>query len=192
MAEKKAWGKTNQWAEELELLKSIINKTILVETIKWDTPVYTHINKNIIGVGSFKSYFGIWFFNGVFLKDENKLLINANKENTKGLRQMRFNSIKEIDEKIILNYINEAIENEEKGLKIKPKNKAEISCELLDTEFKTNLNLKKAFKLFTPYKQREFMEYINEAKQEKTKTNRLEKIKPMILSNIGLHDKYRK
>jgi uncharacterized protein YdeI (YjbR/CyaY-like superfamily) len=36
------------------------------------------------------------------------------------------------------------------------------------------------------------MEYINEAKQEKTKANRLEKIKPMILSNIGLNDKYRK
>jgi uncharacterized protein YdeI (YjbR/CyaY-like superfamily) len=35
------------------------------------------------------------------------------------------------------------------------------------------------------------MEYINEAKQEKTKLSRLEKIKPMILSNIGLHDKYR-
>ena len=78
MAEKKAWGKTNQWAEELELLKSIINKTILVETIKWGTPVYTHINKNIIGVGSFKSYFGIWFFNGVFLNLRNLRTTSVN------------------------------------------------------------------------------------------------------------------
>jgi uncharacterized protein YdeI (YjbR/CyaY-like superfamily) len=62
----------------------------------------------------------------------------------------------------------------------------------LESEFKTNFDLKKAFNLFSPYKQREFMEYINEAKQEKTKANRLEKIKPMILSNIGLNDKYRK
>ena len=36
------------------------------------------------------------------------------------------------------------------------------------------------------------MEYLNDAKQEKTTINRLEKIKPMILSNIGLNDKYRK
>jgi uncharacterized protein YdeI (YjbR/CyaY-like superfamily) len=192
MAEKKISSKTNQWPEELELLKTIINKTILIETIKWGTPVYTHTNKNIIGIGGFKSYFGIWFFNGVFLKDEKNLLINANEENTKGLRQMRFNLIEEVDEKIILEYINEAIENEEKGLKINPQKKAEISCEFLETVFKTNFDLKKAFNLFSPYKQREFMEYINEAKQEKTKANRLEKIKPMILSNIGLNDKYRK
>lgn len=187
----KVWNKTNQWTEELELLKSIVNKTQLVETIKWGTPIYTHNNKNVIGIGGFKSYFGIWFMNGVFLKDEKNLLINANEENTKGLRQMRFQSIYDVNEKIILQYINEAIENEEKGLKIKPVKKAKISCEILGNEFKSNLDLKKAFNLFTPYKQREFLEYINDAKQEKTKLTRLEKIKPMILSNIGLNDKYR-
>lgn len=191
MSDKKIWNKTNQWTEELELLKSIINKTQLVETIKWGAPIYTHNNKNVIGIGGFKSYFGIWFFNGVFLKDEKNLLMNANEENTKGLRQMRFNSISEINEKTILQYIHEAIENEEKGLKIKPEKKAEILCELLENEFKLNSELKKHFISFTSYKQREFMEYINEAKQEKTKLTRLEKIKPMILSNIGLHDKYR-
>lgn len=191
MTDKKIWDKTNNWTEELESLKCIINKTELVETTKWGTSVFTFNTKNIIGISCFKSYFGIWFFNGVFLKDEKKLLINANEENTKGLRQMRFNSIQEVDEKIILKYIKEAIENEEKGFKIKPQKKAKILCELLDKAFKSNSNLKKAFDLFTPYKQREFMEYINEAKQEKTKLTRLEKIKPMILSNIGLHDKYR-
>jgi uncharacterized protein YdeI (YjbR/CyaY-like superfamily) len=71
MAEKKLGYKTNQWP--LELLKTIINKTVLIETIKWGIPVYTHTNKNIISIGGFKSYFGIWFFNGVFLKDEKNL-----------------------------------------------------------------------------------------------------------------------
>ncbi|WP_338378255.1 DUF1801 domain-containing protein [uncultured Flavobacterium sp.] len=189
--EAKVWNKTNQWTVELELLKTIINKTQLVETVKWGVPIYMHNDKNVIGIAGFKSYFGIWFYNGVFLKDEKNLLINANEENTKGLRQMRFNSINEVNEKTILQYIKEAIANEEKGLKIKPEKKAKISCELLENEFKSNINLKNAFNLFTPYKQREFMEYINDAKQEKTKITRLEKIKPMILSNIGLHDKYR-
>lgn len=190
--EKKVWQRNDLWVEELEVLKSIINKTQLVETEKWGAPTYTHNGKNIIGIGGFKSYFGIWFFNGVFLKDEKKLLINANEENTKGLRQMRFQSIEEINEQIILEYVNEAIANEEKGLKIKPKSKEKISCKLLDNELKSNSDLKKAFHSFTPYKQREFAAYINDAKQEKTKLKRLEKIKPMILSNIGLNDKYRK
>lgn len=191
MSERKVWDKTNQWSDELDYLKSIINKTNLIETTKWGTSVYTYNNKNVIGIGGFKSYFGLWFFNGVFLKDEKKLLINANEGNTKSLRQMRFSSIKDINEKIILNYINEAIAIEVEGLKIKPQKKEAISCEILEIELKTNNELKEAFDQFTPYKQREFIEYINEAKQEKTKLSRLEKIKPMILASIGLNDKYR-
>ena len=116
MSEKNKWNKTNQWNDELELLKAIINKTQLVETVKWGAPIYTHNDKDIIGIGGFKSYFGIWFFNGVFLKDDKNLLVNANEENTKGVRQMRFNSLNEIDEKTILTYVEEAIANEEKDL----------------------------------------------------------------------------
>ena len=124
--EENKWNKTNQWENELEQLHAIIRKTPLVETTKWGGPVYTYNNKNVVGIGGFKSYFGIWFYNGVFLKDEKKLLINANEENTKSLRQMRFNSGNEIDEKLILGYIKEAIEIEEKGLII-PKEKKETA-----------------------------------------------------------------
>ena len=60
------WNKTNQWSEELELLHAILRKTPLVEMTKWGGSVYTHKGKNIVGIGGFKSYFGIWFFNGVF------------------------------------------------------------------------------------------------------------------------------
>ena len=81
--EKNPWNKTNQWSEELEVLKALVNKTNLTEEIKWGGPVYTYLNKNIVGIGGFKSYFGIWFFNGVFLKDEKKLLINAQEGTTK-------------------------------------------------------------------------------------------------------------
>jgi uncharacterized protein YdeI (YjbR/CyaY-like superfamily) len=51
--------------------------------------------------------------------------------------------------------------------------------------------LNDAFAKFSPYKQKEFIELIETAKQEKTKLARLEKIKPMILNHIGLNDKYR-
>jgi uncharacterized protein YdeI (YjbR/CyaY-like superfamily) len=189
--EKNPWNKTNQWETELEKLKAIVNKTILLEEVKWGGPVYTHLNKNVIGIGGFKSYFGIWFFNGVFLKDNENLLINAQEGTTKSMRQMRFQSINEIDEKIILKYIKEAIAIEEKGLTIKPTKKETIISEYLNNEMSLDLELKNAFELFSPYKQREFIEHIESAKQEKTKINRFKKIKPMILSNTGLNDKYR-
>ena len=185
------WNKTNQWENEIEQLHAIIRKTSLVETTKWGGSVYTYQNKNVIGIGGFKSYFGIWFYNGVFLKDEKKLLINANEENTKSLRQMRFISVNEIDEKLILYYINEAIEIEEKGLFIPKEKKETIIPELLQNEMDKNQELLSKFNAFSPYKQREFIEHITSAKQEKTQLARLEKVIPMILEGKGLNDKYR-
>ena len=188
---KNPWNKTNQWNEELDLLHAIIKKTPLVEMIKWGGPVYTHNGKNVVGIGGFKSYFGIWFFNGVFLKDEKKLLINAQEGTTKALRQMRFQSKDEIDEKTILAYIKEAISIEEKGLIIKPQKKEAIHSSHFDNFLKENKDLKSNFEALTPYKQREYLEFIESAKQEKTKLSRLEKIKPLLAEGKGLNDKYR-
>jgi uncharacterized protein YdeI (YjbR/CyaY-like superfamily) len=62
--------------------------------------------------------------------------------------------------------------------------------ELLNDALDKN-NLKASFENFTPYKQFEFVEFIDAAKQEKTKLARIEKILPMIKNQIGLNDKYR-
>lgn len=187
------WDKINSWSEELEFLKSIIAKTELIETTKWGGCVYVLNGKNVIGIGGFKSYFGIWFFNGVFLKDEKKMLVNAQEGVTKSLRQWRFTTKEEINETEILSYIQEAIENEIQEKIIKPeKTEANIKIPtILQNELDSNRNLKELFLQFSPYKQKEFVEYIETAKREETKLSRIEKIKPMILSNIGLNDKYR-
>jgi uncharacterized protein YdeI (YjbR/CyaY-like superfamily) len=188
---KHVWDKVNNWEEELLFLKSIIDKTELVETIKWGGPVYVFNKRNVIGIGGFKDYFTIWFFNGVFLKDEKKKLINAQEDKTKSLRQWRFTSKEEVNEKEVLEYITEAIENEKQGKVIKPAKKEAIVSELLNKEMDQKPALAAAFQKFSPYKQYEFLEYVETAKQEKTKLSRIEKIIPMILKNVGLNDKYR-
>jgi uncharacterized protein YdeI (YjbR/CyaY-like superfamily) len=187
------WDKVNSWSEELEFLKSIIAKTELIETTKWGGCVYVLDNKNVIGIGGFKNYFTIWFFNGVFLKDEKKVLVNAQEGVTKSLRQWRFTSKDDIVEALVLDYIHEAIENEKQGKIIKTQN-AGVTIEMpeiFQNELDLDKNLAEAFLKFSPYKQKEFLEYIVEAKREETKRSRIEKIKPMILENIGLNDKYR-
>lgn len=191
MEEKKVWDKVNQWGEELALLREIVQKTELIETNKWGGEVYTLNNKNVLGIGGFKNYFVIWFWNGVFLKDEAKVLVNANEGVTKGLRQWRFTSAADLNEKLILHYINEAIANEKAGLSIKPEKKEAMKCEFFEVELKKDSKLKTAFEQFSAYKQKEFWEYMATAKQEKTKVTRLEKIRPMIADGIGLNDKYR-
>jgi uncharacterized protein YdeI (YjbR/CyaY-like superfamily) len=39
--------------------------------------------------------------------------------------------------------------------------------------------------------QREYAEHIASAKREATKQTRIDKVLPMIVSGVGLHDKYR-
>jgi uncharacterized protein YdeI (YjbR/CyaY-like superfamily) len=182
----------SNWSKELELIASIINKLPLEKTIKWGAVVFTYNGKNVVSYGGFKNYFMLWFFNGVFLEDKYKVLINAQEGKTKSLRQWRFTSIAEIDEKKITEYIYEAIEIEKKGLKISPEKFVKIPVsEVFEVEFKNDKSLKTAFEKLTPGKQKEYIIYINEAKQETTKLKRLEKIKPMILNGIGLNDKYK-
>lgn len=183
--------KINNWKEELKLLQSIIAKTELVETTKWGNLVYTLNNKNVLGISGFKNYFTIWFFNGVFLKDEKKLLVNAQEGKTKSLRQWRFSSQEEVNEKLMLTYIHEAIENEKLGKNIKPERKKVVIPEFFEKELAANTDLAEAFQKFPPYKQKEFLEYIETAKRQETILLRMAKIKPMILENIGLNDKHR-
>ncbi|MFE3869396.1 YdeI family protein [Flavobacterium sp. LS2P90] len=187
------WDKINSWTEELEYLKSIIAKTELIETTKWGGCVYVLDHRNVVGIGGFKNYFTIWFFNGVFLKDEKKVLVNAQEGVTKLLRQWRFTSKDNVDEALVLDYIQEAIENEKQGKIIKtPKVEVTIEMpEIFQKELDVDPNLAEAFLKFSTYKQKEFLEYIVETKREETKRSRIEKIKPMILESIGLNDKYR-
>ena len=107
--------KKKKWSKELSLLRGVLQKTELVEDYKWGVPTYTINGKNVVGMAAFKSYVGLWFFQGVFLKDEKNVLINAQENKTKGLRQWRFNSVDEMDTDLILNYLKEAIENQNDG-----------------------------------------------------------------------------
>ncbi|MBT8308964.1 MAG: hypothetical protein HKO72_03730 [Flavobacteriaceae bacterium] len=183
----------SKWTAELNDLRRILLKTEFIETLKWGIPTYTVNGKNVAGIAGFKDHFGIWFFNGVFLKDEEKVLMNAQEGKTKAMRQWRFKSIDELDEKLILKYAKEAIENQKLGKEIKPerKKKETIIPKELEDILKPNLDLKKCFDALSPYKQREYCEYIRSAKRESTKQTRLDKIIPMILEGKGLNDKYK-
>ncbi len=183
-----------QWTTALKVLRSIALASGLTETVKWGVPVYTTKNgKNVIGLGAFKSYVGVWFYNGALLKDEANMLLNAQEGKTKALRQWRFESLEAIPQELLKAYIDEAIQNQLAGKEIKPVKKVafEIPSEL-ETVLNEDTVLKEKFKELTAYKQREYAEHISEAKREATKQNRLKKIIPMIQSGIGLNDKYRK
>jgi len=182
-----------QWQKELEIIRGVLLDLPLNEDIKWGIPAYIYQNKNILGMSAFKNYCGLWFHHGVFLKDDANVLINAQKDKTKGLRQMRFSRLEEIDVNLIKQYVLEAIENSKAGKELKSKRntKPVVIPKELNVEFLKNEKLKASFSEFTTPKQREFCEYISSAKRATTKQSRIEKIIPMILTKVGLNDKYR-
>ncbi len=183
------------WKKEIIFqLREIAQETGLEESIKWGGPTFSLDNKNIVGLAAFKNHCALWFFQGVFLKDEGKLLVNAQKGKTKALRQWRFLENDSIDKMKIKSYILEAIQNQKDGKEIKPErnNKKELIIpELLENKLNSDEQLKLKFEELSKGKKREYAEYIAEAKRENTKINRIGKIIPMILKGVGLNDKYK-
>ena len=180
------------WKDELDLLRSIAVDCGLPEVIKWGSPYYTVDGKNILGIGAFKSYVGLWFTQGVFLSDPANRLINAQEGSTKALRQWRFNSVAEMDANLIRSYVLEAIENQKHGKEVKPQRNAsyEMPEELSEALHKTP-DARSGFDALTPGKQKEYAAYIADAKRLETKRSRIEKVLPMMAAKLGLNDKYR-
>lgn len=182
----------DKWKDEIGIIEGIIEKFQLDKSIKWGSIVYNYKGKNLLSYGGFKHYCALWFYNGVFLSDSYKVLINAQEGKTKSLRQWRFTSKDEIDESKISEYILEAIEVEEKGMKIvREKLKMLDIPAMLQAELDEDVDFESKFKNLTPGRQNEYIDHINQAKQEGTRLKRLTKIKPMILNGVGLNDKYK-
>ena len=180
------------WKDELKHLRSILQSTELEEDVKWGGPCYTYGGKNVVGMAGFKSYFGLWFHQGALLKDQKKFLINAQEGRTKALRQWRMQTAKDIKPAIIKSYVKEAIKLAEEGKKIAPARKKPIVVPtVLKKAFQKNKSASDNFKNMRPGLQREYANYVADAKREDTKLRRIEKILPMISQGIGLNDKYR-
>jgi uncharacterized protein YdeI (YjbR/CyaY-like superfamily) len=180
------------WEKQLVQLRAMLLETELAETIKWGSPVYTINGKNVVAIAAFKNHCCLWFYNGALLKQNTSLLENAQEGKTKGLRQIRFLKEQEIPVQELKAYVQEAIENQKAGREIKPVGAAKaVTPPELDKAFAEDPELEKKFQALTPGRQREYCEYIDQAKREATKLSRIQKITPMIKDLIGLHDKYR-
>jgi len=182
--------KSKQWQEELQKLRTIILDSPLTEEVKWRVPCYTFEGRNVLFIGRFKESCVLSFIKGVLLKDPKRILIQQT-ENSQSVRIIRFSSLQQIVklEPVLKSYINEAIEVEKAGLKVKLK---EITEHAVPEEFQKKLDespaLKTAFRALTPGRQRAYLLHFGAAKQSKTREARVEKCMQQILNGKGLDD----
>lgn len=185
-------GRAKMWREETEKLRQVILGCDLIEELKWGKPCYAFEGGNVLVIQGFKKYCTLLFFKGVLLKDPRGILQKTG-PNARVGRQIRFTSVQEIVqiEPILKSYIRQAVEVERAGLKVDPKENAELVIpEELQNRLSKNRALRTAFYALTPGRQRAYTFYFSAPKQSKTRESRIEKCMHQILIGKGLYDDY--
>lgn len=182
--------KVNTWREELVELRRIILESGMTEELKWSQPCYTWEDNNVLIMAAFKEFCSVSFFKGTLLKDPNGVLDSPG-ANSQAVRQLRFTSLEQIAEMepIIKAYLQEAIEIEKAGLKVKFKKNPEPIPDELQQKFDQDPAFEAAFLALTPGRQRGYILYFSGAKQSSTRDSRIEKYMPQIFEGKGMQDR---
>jgi uncharacterized protein YdeI (YjbR/CyaY-like superfamily) len=185
------FNKPNKWQEEINTLRMIVLGCGLTEELKWGVPCYTFQKHNIVLIHVFKEYCALLFFKGALLHDAKGILVQQT-ENVQAARQIRFTDAREIVKRkpILKSYIQEAVEAEKAGLKVKFKKTTEFTFpEEFQHALAKNPALKTAFGRLTPGRQRAYLLHFSSPKQSKTRESRVQKSMKQILLGKGLTDR---
>ena len=177
------------WKDEIKLLREIATQLDVSEEIKWKQPTYVVNGENVFILSVFKTFCTVHFFNGVLLKDEEKVL-TSHGDYQQASRIIKFKSLEEVQrlEPIVRSYMIEAIENAKQG--IKPEKEKIIKVvpypsELLEV-FEEMPRFKEAFDNLTPGRRKAYLLYYNDGKQRQTRINRIHKYIDKILDGKGM------
>jgi uncharacterized protein YdeI (YjbR/CyaY-like superfamily) len=164
----------------LTRLRALIHKASpqIQETMKWGVPHFEHTGI-VAGMAAFKKHAAFGFWSQRLLKE--KLGNDADtlfpKTAEKGMGGRKFTSLSELPpDALLIRAIKAAVAlNEEsirpkRALKKKPPVKAP---QYLVAALRKNAKARKTFAGFTPSQQREYVEWLREAKQEVTREKRL-------------------
>jgi uncharacterized protein YdeI (YjbR/CyaY-like superfamily) len=160
----------------LEKLRALFHKACpqIEETIKWGFPHFEY--KGIVGsMAGFKRYVGFGFWKGKLLKDPHKLFGGVG--NT-AMNACELTNVADLPpDKVLLEYICEAVALNEQGVKVpaskkKPKPALKVPDYFL-AALRKNKKAQAVFEAFSPSNKREYVEWITEAKQEETRAKRL-------------------
>jgi len=182
--------KAKKWRAEFEALRVLALDCGLTEELKWGCPCYTWEKANIILIHGFKEYCALLFMKGALLKDEKGILVQQT-ENVQAARQLRWTTVTQIEKMKagIKAYIKEAMAIEKAGKKIAFKAVVEYT---IPEKFQQALDdmpeLKTAFYLLTPGRQRGYLLHFSAPKQSQTRVSRIAKCVPAILKGKGLTD----
>jgi uncharacterized protein YdeI (YjbR/CyaY-like superfamily) len=180
-----------KWQKETDQLRQIALDCGLTEALKWGKPCFTFREKNVAIVIPLKESCAFSFFKGVLLRDPKHILERIG-DHTQAGRWIKFTSIREIAplRPTLTDYIHEAIALEKSGKKVALKKPSEYPIpDELQSRLDDDAALRAAFGALTPGRRKSYIFHISSARQAKTRSARVEKCVPMILSGRGFNER---
>lgn len=175
----------------LNHIRKLIHKACpdVIETLKWSMPTFEHKGM-LCNLASFKQHcaFGFW--------KQSLMETDAFPKNKTAMGSFgRITSVKDLpSDKIMISLIHQAMELNEKGVKVSRKASSEkkelaIPAELTKALSK-NKPAKAAFDKFSYSHKKEYVEWITEAKTEPTRNRRLASTVEWLSEGKSRHWKY--
>lgn len=160
----------------------------IMEDWKWGP----NFNKDgmLCGFGAFKEWVAVHFFKGALLKDPKKVLEKC--PGTQHSRRLYLRSEKDVNEKVIVDLVRQAVKLNAKGIATRNKPIKVSVPTPLRKALAEKPRARKYFDSLAPGYRREYCEYIIEAKRLETREKRMVKVMQLIGAGKTLHDKYKK
>ncbi len=183
------WEVNAHHTKQLDILRNTLLHCGLIETFKWSFPTYTLKNKNIVSIGSFKEHYALWFFQGVFLSDHETAIQCTRRQNQSNAALEIHNGRNR--HRLSKDVCARSHRQSEKRVRSKKATRHELhyTTRAAGSTKPKHISCRGFYNL-TKGKQKEYANYITDAKEEKTRLKRMDKIIPMILAGKGLNDRY--
>lgn len=169
-------------------LRQLIHRALPDVKEDWKWGPNFNLNGMVCNVWGFKNHVKLVFFKGSMMKDKYKLFNDG--EDNKGNRSINFCEGDEIDDKKLIEYLQEAAGLNVKGVKLARKRIRVVVPPMLLKELNKNKDAKSYFDSLAPSHRREYAEYILQAKQEETRQRRLVKVMDMLEKKKKLNEQY--
>lgn len=180
-------------------LRQLIHKGCpdVTETLKWGMPSFEYKGP-LCSFAAFKQHCSFGFWKATLIHDPKNYLQPHAAQGGEAMGNFgRITSLKSLPpEKVFIDFIKQAIQLNEDGIKPEKKKKsstvaAKIPKELLD-ELNKNKKAKSHFENFSPSHRNEYIGWINEAKTEVTRMKRIATAIEWIVEGKGKNWKYEK
>ncbi|MCB0768119.1 MAG: YdeI/OmpD-associated family protein [Flavobacteriales bacterium] len=185
-----------EWQRRLLVrLRQLIHATDqeIEETWRWNAPSFDH-DGIMLSLHAFKTCVSVWFHKGALLKDSHGLFKLTEKDEERGIRKFKLSEGEAINEKAFADLVKQAVKLNQAGTKLhdaKPARKALVVPPELESCLKKDEEAWEHWEKFNYSHKKEYVEWIDDAKQDETRKRRIAQALEMIREGVGKEDKHR-